>query len=346
MMNNYNLNKIIISGNWWFHQFLLLYLLSFFFGLSKSIFPAFFTGLLSGVYISCLISIVQYTTWYCFPLLNYITDTYCANFGFQPSEYELVSKTVPRVSGFFFNPNVYAYALAMALMGALTFLFMKKPIRQKILVSLIFLPGVFVLAITYSRGGWIAFICGVFGFLWFSKKRLLPFAFSIILIGSILFYSNPGFRSKIVSIFDIAYISNIQRIELLADAWGRFLGSPMWGVGLYRDDYVIFYRDYQLGYRKELTHSHNMYLEFLSGVGVFGFLSLMAFFMSLLKIILKSSHRNQDNPVLWSGLFAVIIIFLVGGLFDAVFKLLEVRSILFACLSILFFMEKKERNFY
>ncbi len=347
-MNDYSFDEIKSSGVSWFHEFLFLYLLTLFFGLSKNVLPAFFAGLLSGVYTSCLVSIVQYVTYYHSPLLKYITRHHLlkfdfVGFGFQPPEYELISKSIPRVAGFHLNPNVYAYGLAMALMSALAFLFMKKPVRQKILVSLILFTGIFILGITYSRGGWIAFICGVLGFLWFGKKKLLPFILSLIITGNVLFYSNSGFREKIASIFDSGYTSNVQRIELFVDAWGSFVSSPLWGVGLHRNDQILFYKDYKLGYRMQQTHSHNMYLELLKGVGLLGFLSLMAFFLTVLKMILKSRSLDQENSILWSGLFATTLIFLVGGLFDAAFGLIEIRSLFFTCLSIVFFMWEKQK---
>ena len=350
-MNDYSFDEIKNSGTFWFHEFLFLYLLALFFGLSKSVLPAFFVGLLSGVYTSCLVSIVQYVTYYHSPLLKYITKHHLlkfdfAGFGFQPPEYELISKSIPRVAGFHLNPNVYAYCLSMALMAALVFLFMKKPIRQKILVSLILFTGLFILAITYSRGGWIAFICGVLGFLWFSKKKLLPFVLSLIIVVSVLFYSRPGFKSKIASIFDSHYTSNVQRVELFVEAWGRFIKKPMWGVGLYRNDQIIFHKDYKLGYKMQRTHSHNMYLELLVGMGPLGFLSLMAFFITVLKMILKSRSLDQENSILWSGFFATVVIFLVGGLFDTTFGLVEIRSLLFACLSIVFYMWEVESKSY
>ena len=130
-MNDYSFDEVRLSGISWFHEFLFLYLLSLFFGLSKNALPAFFVGLLSSVYISCLVSIVQYVTHYQSPLLKYITKHHLlkfdsVGFGFQPSEYELISKSIPRVAGFFLNPNVYAYSLAMALMAPLAFFVYEK----------------------------------------------------------------------------------------------------------------------------------------------------------------------------------------------------------------------------
>ena len=119
--------------------------------------------------------------------------------------------------------------------------------------------------------------------------------------------------------------------------------SPVWGVGLYRNDQILLHKDYKLGYKMQLTHSHNMYLELLVGMGPLGFLSLMVFFMTVLNMTLKLRYESQKNPILCSGLFATIVIFLVGGLFDTTFGLIEVRAIFFTCLSILFFVWERQR---
>ena len=348
-INGYNFHHILRNANFWFHEFLWIYFLSLFFQLSTNSLPAFFMGLLSGIYVSGLVSILQYVTYYESPLLKYVTKHHLLSFdfigfGFQPTEYELISKSIPRVTGFFLNPNVYVYSLGLALMVPLVFLFLKKSIRQKILVSLIFFIGVLCLGMTYSRGGWVCFGCGVFVFLWMVRKKLiLPVIVSSLFVGFVLFFIEPGFKERIKSFSDPGYTSNKQRVELVTNAWATFIKSPLWGIGLYKNKQVIFHKDYNLGYKKEVTHSHNMYLELLVGLGLFGFLSLMAFFFTILNMILKS-RCFHENPVLKGGFFAVLVIFLTGGLFCTVLAINETRSLFFSLLSVLFFMSEKQKE--
>ena len=352
-MNDYSFNEIRKSGIFWFHEFIFLYFLSLFFRLSINALYAFFIGLLSGVYISSLVAIIQYVTRYQGSILKYIkhypSRLDFAGWGFQPPGYELIPDFIPRVSGFFLNPNIYAYSLSLALIAPLTFLFLKKPIQQKILVFLIFFTGIISLVMTYSRGAWITFTIGVFWFLYMIKKRLIfSCIFFFIVIGVFLFYLEPGFKEKVSSIWNPNYTSNQQRMEIMTGTYKTFIDNPLWGVGLYKNKQLIFHKDNELGYRMEVTNAHNMYLEVLAGTGLFGFLSLMAFFITVLGMTLRFlSFKNQKNLVLWVGLFTTLIVFLVGGLFCVALKINEIRSIFFAFLSILFFMweEQKMKGF-
>ena len=146
MINGYY--QDLISSCVQFYWIVFLYSLGLFFHLSKRALPAFFVGLLTGIYLASFNSIVQWITG-----LNIYGDSGPVRFTAKSHEF------VIRVIGFFHNPNPFGYSLSMALMVPIAFFFLRKPIRQKLMISLIFLMGFFSFVLTYSRGAWISFIC-------------------------------------------------------------------------------------------------------------------------------------------------------------------------------------------
>ncbi len=337
-LNGYGFKNTMTTGAFWFHEFISLYFLSLFFRLSPNNLPTFFCGLLFSTYLSSLLSIIEWKT------KTHLLDGFLRParvFEGYYSEVQIAQDVfVPRVSGFFYNPNVYAYSLSLALMILLLLFFRGKSIKQKTLIALIFLFGVVSLGMTYSRGGWISFCFGLLSFLWMIKKQwILPVIITGVIMGFTLFQFDSGFRKRVESFTDTNEVSKSQRIGLIKDTWKTYKKSPLWGIGLYKNNQVIVYKDKENP--KEITNSHNMYLEFLVGLGPLGLLVLMGFFFSIFNIIFKS-HYLKSDPILQAGFFASTIVFLTSGIFCTAFKINEIRGLFFSFLSVLFYISEKQ----
>ena len=344
-----------------FRWILFLYFFGLFFKLSTKALSYFFTGLLAGLFISFLNSIFQFIT-------NWdIIRQKLINPNIGLSGYA-------RVTSFFNLPTTYGYCLAMVLIVPLVYLFLKEPKKNKILMSLIFLSGLASLILTYTRGAWISFFCAFFCFIWLANKKFILWMTPLALLtGLLLFYFQPGFQQRITSLLDLKYTSNSERIELWKANWKIFKDHPLFGVGLHKNDKLV--EDYNkiLNHKHNaVSHAHNTYLQFLAGTGLTGFISLMIFFVFLLKQMIFGIYNSKntkslittklyENPgsklfpkdteskfyehILRAGFLSILLSFLVGCLFDCNLRDAEVRYMLISLLAVFFFLSEDIRFF-
>ncbi len=336
-----------------FRWIFFLYLFSLFFKLSPKALPVFLTGFLVGFYVSSLNSIFQFViNW------DIVRHTFI--------NYDASSTGYVRVTSFFNLPTTYGYSIAMALIVPLAYLFSRESVKSKILVSLIFLSGLISLVLTYTRGAWISFFCAFFCFIWFANKKLIVWVTPLLLLtGILLFHFQPGFQQRIESLLNFKYASNSERIELWKANWEMFKDHPVFGVGLHKNDKLVENYNKILGHKHNaISHAHNTYLQLLSGTGLFGFISLMLFFVFLLtrmgckifnsktkepatavkvkfhaRLGLQQSLKNSDS-ILWIASLSILLSFLVGCLFDCNLRDAEVRYMLISFLSVFFFLEE------
>ena len=343
-----------------FRWILFFYLFGLFFKLSPKALPVFFTGLLVGLYISSLNSIFQFVTNWDFVRHRFIQNT-------------ISIEHVTRVTSFFNLPTTYGYCIAMALTIPLTYLFSRGSGKSKILVALIFLCGLTSLVLTYTRGAWISFFCGFSCFIWLANKKLIVWLTPLFLLtGILLFYFQPGFQQRIESLVNLKYNSNSERIQLWKTNWEMFKDHPAFGVGLHKNDKLVENYNKILGHKHNVvSHAHNTYLQFLVGTGLFGFISLMIFFVFLLtsigrkilnskteepltaikiyeKLGLKQSLKNINpqlhTSTLWIAFLSILLNFLVGCLFDCNLRDAEVRYMFISLLAVFFFLSESYKK--
>ena len=234
-----------------------------------------------------------------------------------------------RITSFFNLPTTYAYALSMFCLFVLAFSLSCKRWYTALLGLAVFGFSLFNLAITYTRGAWIAFTVGALSIVFMRSRRLIiPWIVAIMLLGVVLVSVDDGFNERITSLFDLNYYSNLQRLELWRANFEIFKDHPIFGAGFGRTDQIVqLYHD-RLGHKEAiLSHAHNSYLQYLAGTGIVGLLFFLAVLLyhparSLRDYTSVSSQRERSIIL---GFLAIQICFLTSCLFDCNFGDSEVR---------------------
>jgi putative inorganic carbon (HCO3(-)) transporter len=118
------------------------------------------------------------------------------------------------------------------------------------------------------------------------------------------------------------------RLKLWASAWRMFLDHPVLGVGL--DNFLYAYRSKYIQPEAwqdpNLSHPHNMALDFLSRLGVLGFACgawlLVGFWQTAITTYRKLA-ADREGQALCVGLMASVADMLAHGVVDHSFFLLD-----------------------
>jgi hypothetical protein len=181
-----------------------------------------------------------------------------------------------------------------------------------------------MLLFTLSRGGILTFSV-VFVFLLYYlfkskywKKTLLNFI-GIILIFSILLYSNLELVNAIFSRFKMLLFDATGRMNIYLDALRTFIRYPLFGAG-------IFSRIDQLG---AFRMYHNTILHTLASFGIVGFIALCILIVVSFKIVI---YQNKPKTI-------VLGIALLGanihGLIDNVFYMPQFMIIFLVIIAVI-----------
>ncbi|MEZ4774009.1 MAG: O-antigen ligase family protein [Bacteroidia bacterium] len=211
------------------------------------------------------------------------------------------------------------------------FLILKKRqyLSRKLLFLLILATAVNIVSlhILNSRTAQVSFYAG--GLAWLmmeimTQKRWkegLSFLLLLVLLPVIAYYTIPSFHTRVqVSIWDYNQYKNQSGIykdnsissRLLAwgEAWDIFTENPVVGTGLEDIGPEIERHLIQIGmYTTVPDHikiPHNLYLKYLSGVGIVGFLYLLWVIFYPLK---NAFRRKNTLMVAFTGLIAVAFLF-------------------------------------
>ncbi len=190
----------------------------------------------------------------------------------QPPQY------FKRAGGTFVNPNHLAGFLGLILPLAVAQVFVGRTAAlTKILHgygALVMLGGI---AVSMSRGGWLAVTVGVFGlFCWLAWRRRelrLPVAVAFVVVagsGWFFFERSEKARARIENINRDGNIDSGQgRGVLWRPAWAMWRDHPWWGVGPAQFD-VRFPRYRAPRNQASPGHVHNEYLNLLTDYGIAG----------------------------------------------------------------------------
>jgi O-antigen ligase len=197
-----------------------------------------------------------------------------------------------RLTSFIGNPNIFGFLLVLVILLAGQLLIEHIKIKKYIMyLSLIINSGVFILFLTGSRTAWLALGASLIVLLALYKPKWLiftPFAFLALLI--------PRIQERITLIFrpEYHFDSAIDgRIWSLANSFYIFSKNPLGtGPGTYGGRFArdysssVYLEGLQKGYPALLT-TDNQYLAILVQGGVFGLLSFLGFWLSLIGFFWK-----------------------------------------------------------
>jgi len=181
---------------------------------------------------------------------------------------------VERITASFNHPNGLGAFLAMMTPMVVAVLYQRS--RWLALCSLIFLC--FPLALTYSRGAWVALS---FAMLFYAvkKDRRILFVLAGVLAAAV-FFAPDSLSSRMQEIFDLKDITIQTRFDAWKEGWDLFLKKPLLGHGL---------KSYSLILGQGYTH--NCYLQILVEMGIVG----LAAFCSILGIFFAFFIKRRSD---------------------------------------------------
>lgn len=189
---------------------------------------------------------------------------------------------------------------------------MPKTVRK--LADFACLLTVFALAISLTRGAWLAFVIVGSVFIFFempSKKSFLVFFCTITICLTVAAMMSPLFLRTIKTFSDPYYSSNTERILMWRSSWEMFKDYPLHGVG--QEMFFKFYNEQYISPEaldrpgKDMrghTHPHSNIFKNLSEGGLLGiiaFVILYGYFFRKFYILYRREHS-------YAGLMAFLIL--------------------------------------
>jgi O-antigen ligase len=183
------------------------------------------------------------------------------------------------------------------------------------------------LILTYSRGGFIAFIAAIMVVMILCKEIRVG-VYLVLMILLYYGYNSLGMTSR-TDISTIAFdSSSLYRLEIWKASWGLFKENIIFGAGLGSVSKLLSYSSNQLkGY---IFHAHNVPLHLLAEAGLVGFSAFFALVLSGINkfILFWKGHKNSEHSYIAVGFLAILTAMLVHGMVDCV-VFIPSRSLIF-----------------
>jgi O-antigen ligase len=236
-----------------------------------------------------------------------------------------------RSSGLMGSPLQYAYNAGMyaciALAAALLSFNKRKEAGWFFWGSaLAFVLIALSLVTTFTRGVWIAMALAWIAMAWIVAR---PLAFGLIGSGAAaaiaLFFTVDQFRVRVLSLFNMGYQSNSDRMFLWKLNWQMFQEYPILGIGYQQNEARSGEYVARMGLPDAFTgHAHNNYLQMLAGTGITGFAAYMFIIGFMLWVNWRLWKKIPEN-LIWArtivlGALGAQILLHIGGFTECNFK--------------------------
>lgn len=230
-----------------------------------------------------------------------------------------------RVSAVYNSANALALYLGPISILSLIFVFSKK-FKVKLLGIVLFILFFLTIVWTKSRGGLIAEILSILTFIYIlisQKKKIFSKYWLIIPI--ILITCSTLFFYQVYSTYNqtaLNYKETMEDSDTLRIRYFLWTGSlnlikenPVFGAGL-EGFKTLYDQEYKLHESFEaFQYPHNIFLTFWAELGIFGLISFLFLFLTLLRVLMLSVNKTKYSYIL-ASLTAVFIYWLIHGLVD------------------------------
>lgn len=215
----------------------------------------------------------------------------------KASEVDLiVNEGMPgRVFSTMGNSNNFGEVLVILLPFYMAIIFNSRKTLTKLFFMALALPPLIALGMTYFRGGWIGLVVAAFVYVFFKDIRLIPL---LLVLGALMIPFLPiSIYKRILTIFNPEDTSSDYRVQIYQTVWPILKDYWVTGLGLGNDTLRKVMPNYYLFTKAIPPHSHNVYLQVWFEMGIAGFLSLLAFFASVVKRTTKAIYTSVDKEI-------------------------------------------------
>jgi len=260
--------------------------------------------------------IIIFKLWF-YTLVLTIIDLYFESFfGFNTFGYK--SPWSDRLSGFMFGELKIAHLLIGFSLPAIIYYFEDN--KNKILFLIFCTLFLIITLLTGERSNGLRCVFIIIFFLIFAKKNILKyktFIFIFFLIISLtIIIKKPNLNQRYIKEI-VALSSENKNFKSLVEhsnygphyktAIEIYKKHTFFGSGIRTFRFECLKKDYDItGSVSAIrcsTHPHNLYLEFLSEMGIFGFICFFTFFIYLIFSGIKAYIKNKNLTLLASLLF-------------------------------------------
>lgn len=205
-----------------------------------------------------------------------------------------------RVYSTFGNPNVLGEFLVLSIPLALAFTIRSEKTSHRIFYFCILAVMSACMILTWSRGAWLGIMLAIMIFLVLTDRRWLLCALIIVVVIPfipVILNSNSAIIGRFTSIGNMADTSTAYRvsiwrstIEIIKDHW-------ISGIGPGSDAFSMVYQGYAASGAEFALHSHNLYLQLITELGIGGIIVFAALIISFLKISAQNIFVNNKNTL-------------------------------------------------
>ena len=242
----------------------------------------------------------------------------------------IVAEGVRRIRAVYASPNnlslvlgrIIPLAVAMACWGRTGWRRWVYGVGAALMIPCLFL--------TFSRGAWLLGLPAAMLFLGAMRgRRALAGMLAAIVVGVALLVPVAG-TARIASLFDLRAGTSLFRVSLWKSTLAMIRDHPLTGVGL--DNFLYYYPSYILeeaAAEPNLSHPHNIILDFWTRLGVGGLIVLawllVAFFRRGLRAL--RALPGSDTQALLLGFMASVVDMLAHGLVDNSYFVVELAFV-------------------
>ena len=227
---------------------------------------------------------------------------------------ELNPDITNRASAVFENPNLLAQYFVLVIPVLASFTVVVKRVGYKFLLASIAILAGTALVLTYSRGGLYGFLFAMAVLAVIRGRKFFPLFLLAAIIG--IFFLPHTVIERLATADNLNDSSVVYRFDIWKSTLLMIKDYWLTGVGVGTQAFMRVYYVYMMN-SAIMPHAHNLYLQLLSEIGVFG----LAFFMLLMYKIFQTVFRisSSDSSYLkWlnAGFAGAMAGFLLQSMFD------------------------------
>ena len=243
----------------------------------------------------------------------------------------IVAEGVRRIRGVYASPNNLSLLLGRLVpLGAAGWLLTTG--RRRWAYGLLLVPLLLVLFLTYSRGGWLLSLpAGLLAIGLLRGRRATLWAAGAVLLCLLLLVPVVG-TERFISLFNAQEGTTFYRLRLWQATLDMIRDHPLTGVGL--DNFLYQYPNYMLPeawQEPDLSHPHNIFLDFWTRLGLGGVAVLLGLTAAFLRTALPLYHRLPDGErrAIILGWIASMASMWAHGLIDNAYFLVDLALVFF-----------------
>lgn len=249
----------------------------------------------------------------------------------------ITAEGVLRVRSVYFSPNNLALYLDRAAPLALSLALFGR--SRRLLFGIAFALMLSALYLTFAKGAWLLALPAALLFIGLMRGRR-PFMAALIALALLALSLWPVLGTeRLQSLLDVTSGTTFIRVQVWQSAIAMIRDHPLFGVGL--DNFLYQYRTRYIlpsaFAEPNLSHPHNILLDFWTRLGLFGVVLLIALLIVFWRktIQLYRHQSDGDARALTLGLMASMAAALAHGLIDNSFFLVDLAFVLMLTLSVL-----------